>query len=308
MQPFFASEKGVYILLVLTTVMWGGNAVTAKIVVSELPPITTAFFRFAWVSVILLALVWRVEGRKCLPGREKWLGVAVLGATGIFGHNLFVYTGVKYSTATNMSLLATINPVVTACLAALFLHERLSYRQMAGVGLSLFGVLVVVTKADWQVLAGLRFNVGDVLLALAPVAWAVYSVVVRQVMRGLSALAAIAWASAVGSLLLLVAAVQEGFTGSVTLSPVGWVSMLYMIFGSGVVAFYLWNYCVGVIGPSRAAVFSNVIPLAGMTFAAVLLKEAISWVQLLGAAMIISGVWLTTRPAGQASPVRQLRG
>lgn len=299
MQPFFYREKNVYLLLVLTAVLWGGNAVTAKYVVSELPPITTAFFRFAWVSVVLLAVVWLAEGRKCLPGRDKWPGIIALGITGIFGHNLFVYTGVKYSTATNMSLLATINPVVTACLAAVFLHERLSRRQLGGVGLALIGVIIVVTKGDWQVVTGLRFNIGDILLAMAPMAWAAYSVIGRKVMRGLSPLAATAWASLVGSLLLLAAALAEGFGGKIALSPLGWASMLYMILGSGVVAFYLWNHGVAVIGPSRAAVFSNVIPLAGMFLAAVLLKENIGWQQLTGAALIIGGVWLTTQTGAQ---------
>lgn len=301
MQPFFYRDKSVYMLLVLTTVMWGGNAVTAKYVVGELPPITTAFFRFAMVSIVLLAVVWLAEGRKCLPGRTKWPGIIALGLTGIFGHNLFVYTGVKYSTATNMSLLATINPVVTACLAAVFLRERLSRRQVAGVGLALIGVLFVVTKGDWRIITGLQFNIGDVLLALAPAAWAAYSVIGRKVMQGLSPLAATAWASLVGSFFLLAAAVAEGFTGTIALSPLGWLSMLYMIFGSGVIAFYLWNHGVAVIGPSRAAAFMNIIPLAGMFLAAVLLKEAIGWQQLTGAALIIGGVWLTTQAGRRRS-------
>lgn len=298
------TEKGVLILLTLTAVMWGGNAVTAKYVVGELPPITTAFFRFAWVSVILIALVWSREGRKCLPRRGQLPGILAMAATGIFGHNVLVYSGVKLSTATNMSLFAAVNPVVTACLAAIFLHERLSGRQAVGVALSLAGVLAVITKGNFNLLAGLSLNLGDLLLAGAPVAWAVYSVVGRRVMRGMSALAATAWASLAGSALMFFAALAEGFDGRVVLSPVGWASMVYMIFGSGVAAFYWWNHGVTVIGPSRASVFSNVIPLAGMLLAAIFLHETISPAQAAGAAMIISGVWLTTRaPAGAAKTV-----
>ncbi len=289
------TEKGVVIILTLTAVMWGGNAVTAKYVVGELPPVTTAFFRFAWVSAILLALVWRMEGSKCLPQRRQLPGILAMAATGIFGHNFLVYSGVKLSTATNMSLFAAVNPVITACLAAIFLHERLTRRQMLGVALSLAGVVTVITRGDLSVLTGLRFNIGDILLAAAPVAWAVYSVVGRRVMRGMSALAATAWASVAGSALLLVAALWEGFDGSIVLSPLGWMSMAYMIIGSGVIAFYWWNQGVTVIGPSRAAIFMNLIPVSGMFLAAVLLNEAVSAEQLVGAAMIIGGVWLTTQ-------------
>jgi drug/metabolite transporter (DMT)-like permease len=289
------TEKGVLILLTLTAVMWGGNAVTAKYVVGELPPITTAFFRFALVSVILLTLVWRIEGAQCLPRRQQVPGIMAMAATGIFGHNLFVYTGVKLSSAINMSLFAAINPVVTACLAAVFLHERLTRRQMLGVAVSLTGALAVITRGKWSVVTGLSFNVGDILLASAPVAWAVYSVVGRRVMKGMSALAATAWASVGGTVLLLAAALAEGFRGEIVLSPLGWTGMMYMVFGSGVLAFYCWNQGVTVIGPSRASIFSNVIPLSGMVLATVLLNETVSIEQAAGAAMIISGVWLTTQ-------------
>jgi len=299
-------ERGVLILLTLTAILWGGNAVTAKYVVGELPPITTAFFRFAWVSVILLGLVWHQEGVRCLPRRNQLPGLMAMAVTGIFGHNLFVYTGVKLSSATNMSLFAAVNPVVTASLAAVFLHERLTRRQIAGVVLSFAGVLAVITRGNLNILAGLTFNVGDILLALAPVAWAIYSVVGRRVMQGISALAATAWASLGGSFLLLAAALAEGFDGSVALSPVGWAGMAYMILCSGVAAFYWWNHGVTFIGPSRAAVFSNVIPLAGMLLAAVFLHETVSPQQAAGAAMIISGVWLTTRaPAAGRAPTSQ---
>ncbi|MDT8900486.1 DMT family transporter [Anaeroselena agilis] len=289
------TERGVLILLTLTAVMWGGNAVTAKYVVGELPPVTTAFFRFAWVSAILLTLAWRVEGAKCLPERRQLPGILAMAATGIFGHNFLVYSGVKLSTATNMSLFAAVNPVITACLAAVFLHERLTGRQMLGVALSLMGVVTVITRGDASVLTGLSFNFGDILLAAAPVAWAVYSVVGRRVMRGMSALAATAWASLAGTALLLAAALWEGFDGAIALSTVGWAGMTYMIIGSGVIAFYWWNQGVTVVGPSRAAIFMNLIPLSGMFLAAVLLHESISAEQAAGAAMIIGGVWLTTQ-------------
>lgn len=300
------TERGVLILLTLTAILWGGNAVTAKYVVGELPPITTAFFRFAWVSVILLGMVWHQEGARCLPRRDQLPGIMAMAVTGIFGHNLLVYTGVKLSSATNMSLFAAVNPVVTASLAAVFLHERLARRQIAGVVLSFTGVLAVITRGNLNILAGLTFNVGDILLSLAPVAWAIYSVVGRRVMQGISALAATAWASLGGSFLLLAAALAEGFDGSVVLTPVGWAGMAYMILCSGVAAFYWWNHGVTFIGPSRAAVFSNVIPLAGMLLAAVFLHETVSPQQAAGAAMIISGVWLTTRaPAAGRAPTSQ---
>lgn len=191
--------------------------------------------------------------------------------------------------------MAAANPVITAVLSALFLHEGLQLRQVIGIALSFVGVGIVVTKGSWQVLSSLSFNYGDLLLAAAPVSWSVYSIIGRKAMREMSALKATAWSSLVGAFALLAMAVREGYHGAIHLSLLGWVNMVYMIIGSGVLAFYWWNQGVAVIGPSRATIFTNLIPLFGMGFAAFFLHERLAWPQLLGAAMILAGVWLTTQ-------------
>jgi drug/metabolite transporter (DMT)-like permease len=198
-----------------------------------------------------------------------------------------------------MSLLNAFNPVVTACLAAVFLGERLAARQVFGVAFSVGGVGLVVTGGDWTVLTGLAFNTGDILLALAPMSWAAYSIIGRRVMRGVTPLAATAWASVAGTAMLFLLALADGFNGRIALSALGWVSMAYMILGSGCLAFLWWNQGVAVVGPTRAAMFINIMPIAGMAFAALLMHERIGWQQLIGAALIISGVWLTTQHPGK---------
>ncbi|WP_171904696.1 DMT family transporter [Sporolituus thermophilus] len=295
MPGFLHSERVVYILLTATAILWGGNAVTAKYTVGELSPITTAFFRFAWVSIILIGVTLYIEGKKALPTVRQLPWLLALGMTGIFFNNFLFFTGVKYSTAANASLLAAANPVITAVLSALFLHEGLQLRQVIGIALSFVGVGIVVTKGSWQVLSSLSFNYGDLLLAAAPVSWSVYSIIGRKAMREMSALKATAWSSLVGAFALLAMAVREGYHGAIHLSLLGWVNMVYMIIGSGVLAFYWWNQGVAVIGPSRATIFTNLIPLFGMGFAAFFLHERLAWPQLLGAAMILAGVWLTTQ-------------
>jgi drug/metabolite transporter (DMT)-like permease len=261
----------------------------------ELPPATVAFFRFAWVSVILLLLALYNEGRRCLPSKKQLPGLVALGLTGIFLNNFLIFAGVRISTAANLSLLAALNPVVTACLAAVFLKEKLRTSQMMGVVVSLLGVVSIITKGEISNLAGFTFNYGDILLVLAPICWAIYSVIGRKVMVGISPLATTAWASLIGTIFLLAAAIAEGFKGTITLSLLGWACMIYMIFGSGVLAFFWWNQGVSVVGPNKAAIFSNVIPISGMLAAAILLKESITYGQIFGALLIIGGVLLATQ-------------
>ncbi len=295
MERFFYTDKGVYILLVVTNLLWGVNSVAAKFAVSEMPPVTVAFLRFAGVSIILSIAVWISEGKKAIPSWRQVPGLLFLGSTGIFLNNFFFFSGVQQTTAANASLLVGGGPVFTAFLCAVFLKERLTYQQLLGIGISFLGVGAVVTKGSWEIITGLSFNYGDIFLVLGSVSWSVYSIIGRRVMREISALAATAWSSAIGSVGLLVLAVSQGFDGSVHLSALGWGSMVFMIIGSGVLAFYFWNHGVSVVGPNRTAVFINIIPLSGMMFAMLLLGESLTISQLVGAGMIITGVWLTTR-------------
>ena len=295
---FFYTNKGVYTLLIITNVLWGANSVTAKFAVSELAPVTTAFLRFAGVSILLGIAVWLSEGKRALPSWKQVPGLVMLGVTGIFLNNVFFFSGIQHTTAANASLLVGGGPVFTAVLSAIFLKDRLTLRQLFGIGVSFIGVGIVVAKGSWEVIAGLSFNRGDLLLVMGSFSWCVYSILGRKVMRQMSALVVTAWSSAVGSVCLLILAVWQGFDGTVHLSPIGWGSMVFMIIGSGLLAFYFWNHGVSVVGPNRAAIFINLIPLSGMFFAALLLGETLTFAQFAGAGLIIGGVWLTTANAG----------
>jgi len=298
---FFYTDKGVYILLIITNVLWGINAVTAKFVVNEILPVTTAFLRFGSVSIILGIAVWFSEGKKALPSRKQIPGIILLGLTGIFLNNFLFFNGIQHTTAANASLLVGGGPVFTAVLCAVFLKERLNFKQLLGIGISFIGVGAVVTKGSWEVISGLSFNLGDISLVVASVSWSVYSILGRGIMRQMSALAATAWSSAIGSICLLLLAVWQGFDGTVKLSPLGWSSMIFMIIGSGLLAFCFWNHGVSVVGPNKAAIFINIIPLSGMLFAMLLLGETLTGPQLIGAGLIITGVRLTTASKGVQS-------
>lgn len=302
MSRFLYTDKGVYILLILTAILWGANSVTAKYTVGELAPVTTAFLRFGAISIILCIIVWVSEGKKGLPTRKQIPGIVALGSSGVFLNNVLFYSGVQYTTAANASLLVGGGPIFTAVLSAIFLGERLTSRQLLGIAISFAGVGVVVSEGSWTVISGLNFNIGDLMMMAASVSWSVYSILGRHVMQGISALAATAWSSAIGTIWLFFAAIYQGFDGTVHLSILGWSSMIFMILGSGVLAFYWWNHGVSIIGPNKAAVFINVIPLSGMLFAALLLDEKLVWAQLVGAGLIITGVRLTTSSDRVALP------
>ena len=286
-----------YLKLVVTTFFWGGTFVAGKWAVSEAPPFFVAALRFAVATAVLFALVIRkhargVEGFPLPRGRAQWAGVFSLGLTGVFLYNALFLGGLVRTTATNGSLIVAFNPILTAVLSAWWLSERVRPLQAAGLLLALLGVGIVITKGSLEVVRSLSFNPGDLLMLGAPLAWALYTLLGKKVLAWLSPLAATAYAALFGTLLLLPAAAIEGdlLAGASRLSAYGWLSVLQLALLGTVAGFVWWYEGVEALGPARAAVFVNLVPLFGVLLAALILGERMEWPQLAGGALVIAGV------------------
>lgn len=289
------SQTKVFALLTLTAFLWGGNAVAVKKVLTELSPLVATMLRFAVFSLLLLLAVWRREGRRAIPRSGQIPTLILMGLCSTVLNNGVQFTGLLYSTAINCVVITAFGPAITGVLAAVLLKERMNGRQWSGVTISTAGVLVIASGGAWSRLAGLSLNWGDVLFLTSCFGWSLYSIIGRRIMRELSPLATTAWSGAFGTLLLLPLCLLQGFDGSVPLTGVNWLWFAYMCLGSGLVAFTLWNVGVAAVGPNKASFFINLIPLSGILFSVLLLRETVGWFHAAGGVLIIGGVLLATR-------------
>jgi drug/metabolite transporter (DMT)-like permease len=285
-----AGINKVYLKLVLTAFFWGGTFVAARFAVGEAPPFFAASCRFIIASLVLVSLTaWRSRregGAFPLPKTLRQLaGLFSLGLTGVFLYNAVFFTGLRLTTATNGALIVAINPLLTAVLSALWLRERVSPAQAAGLLLSLFGVAVVIARGSLDIIADLSFNRGDLIMLGTP-------------------LAATAYAAVFGAMLLVPAALLEhGAVGGATpgFSWLGWLAILQLALLGTVVGFVWWYEGVRSIGTARAAAFVNLVPLFGAVLAALFLGERLIGAQLWGGSIVILGVYWGSRQ--QARPV-----
>ena len=283
-----------YMLLTLTALLWAGNPVAVKTILVEMPPLLIVSLRFLGISLLLASWLYFTEGRNALPAARTHVILALMGASGIAMNNGLQFAGLQYSTAINCTLFSATNPALTAILAFLVLRETLRGRQYFGIAVSLFGVLFLISRGSWEVVTHFEANTGDLLFFFSQTGWAVYSLLGRRVMTALSPLATTAWAGFYGALFTSLIFLFSAPAALSPLSAKGWISMLYMITGSGVLAFSWWNVGVARVGPHRATIFTNLIPLAGMFLAVLFLDETLTWPALFGGACILTGVYLTT--------------
>ena len=161
-------------LLTVPPLLWAGNAVVGRLVNEMVPPVTLNFLRWALAFVLLLPLAgWVLKRGSGLW--SHWRRFAILGLLGVGCYNALQYLALKTSTPLNVTLVAASSPVWMLGIGALFFGQRVSQRQLAGAVLSIAGVLVVLSRGDWQLLTQVRLVPGDLYVLLATAAWAFYS-------------------------------------------------------------------------------------------------------------------------------------
>lgn len=287
-----------YIKLALAPILWGGALVAGRVVAAELPPITITWIRFLLVSVFLLPVLRLYEGRLPRPGRRDWLLLVLLSVTGVVVFNLSLFSALKTVTAVRSSVLIALAPSVVAVALVTFFREPAHWNTVAGIVIAFAGAVVTITDGQpARVLEG-GISAGDLYLLGCVLSWAVYTILARPAMRHLSALAVLTYASIIGTILLTPFAAQGGIIAALAGQAWStWGGLLYLSLGAAGLA-YLWYYeGIRDVGPGKAAVFLNLEPVSAIALGVVLLGEALTWPVMVGAVLVITGLYLVNRPS-----------
>lgn len=291
-------SPGLYAKLVLMAAMWGGLYSMGRILAPLVPPLTSGALRFLVATAILLPLLAIREGRLPPIDRRQLGAIAALGLTGVFLFNYFFFAGLEHISASRAALIVSLNPVGTAVAMWLFFDERLRALQWLGIGLALVGVAVVLSHGDLASLFAGAIGFGDILVFGTVLSWSAYTILGRRVMGRLSPLAMTTYSAAVGTPMLLLGAILERPWAALAQLPLrGWLAVVYAGFFATVLAFLFFNEGVRRIGPSRAAIFINLVPVFGVAIAATLLGEPLLASIVVGGALALVGVMLANRPA-----------
>lgn len=272
----------IYLLATLAAVFWGANFNLARPVLAEMSPYIAGASRYVLAAALMVLIVWaKKEG---IP-LKHWKAYLVLGVVGVFGFNLFFFLGMETSSAINGALIMGLNPLLTAILGYLILGDKPSNRQLVAFPIGIAGVAIVVLGAGAQ----LTVSTGDIYILIANFNWALYNVLVKKMMpKDVSGVASTAGIMTFGAIALTVVASLHG--NSLVMPTVGaGAALLMMSLGGGVLAYLFWNASIAHLGPSKAAIFLNLVPVTTMVIAAFGHMPP-THVQLFGAVLVISAV------------------
>ena len=286
----------VYLKLVLTMALWGGTFVAGRVAVQSLSPFTAAFGRFLVASICLLLLVWRVEGRLPRLKPRQWGLVGLLGLTGIFSYNAFFFAGLQFVEAGRAALIIALNPVAIALGSALFLREPLTPKKILGIVISLLGAAWVITQGQPIAAFQTGLGLGELLILGCVLSWMAYTLTGKAVMGRLSPLVSSTYGCLAGTVLLAGPAVASGALGQFAQMGLPALASLVYLGVLGTAVGFCWYYDgVLAIGPARAGVFINLVPVSAIILGAAILKEPIALSVLLGGLLVVGGVLITNR-------------
>ena len=285
-----------YVKLVLTALFWGGTFVAGRIVSQQVSPFCAALLRFIVASFFLTGFVLKHHGRFPRLERDQVVPVILLGLSGVFAYNAFFFSGLRTIAAGRASLIIASNPAFIALFAALFFHERLSAQRLAGILLSMLGAITVISRGNPLEVFDGALGMGELYICGCVASWVCYSLIGKVAMQRLSPLVTVTYACAIGAGFLLFPALIELSANGVTLYPApAWLGILYLGFFGSALGFIWYYEGIKEIGPSRAGVFINIVPVSSIVLAYVFLNEALDMSLAAGALMVITGVFLTNR-------------
>jgi drug/metabolite transporter (DMT)-like permease len=286
-----------YIFLILCTSFWAGNFIVGKIAtLFEVPPFTLNFYRWLIAFIILFPFTYKKIFISIDEIKKNFLPLSVMGFTSITIFNSVVYYSLNFTQVLNGVLMISTIPVLIIFFSTLFKTEKIKINQILGVITSLIGVLIIITKMDFEKLLHLNLNKGDLWILVAMISWATYSIMVKEKKINLDPLVLLEVIIFIGVILLLPFFIIEIYNGKYLILniPVA-LTVGYVVFFAGIGAYIFWIKAIKLVGPSRAGVFLHLMPVFSSLMAIFLIGEQLANFHIFGALFILTGIIVSSK-------------
>jgi drug/metabolite transporter (DMT)-like permease len=286
-------------LLTLPPLFWAGNAVVARMIVGEVPPVALSLARWVIALALLAPFAWQAALRHRAVLARHWRILLAIGPLGVGAYNTLQYIALQTSTPMATSLIASSSPVFILALGALVFGERTRSAQWLGAALSVGGVLLVMARGDPANLAQLAFVPGDLIMLVANLTWTLYTWLLRRHRPDLPFAPLLLVQVAIGVVAIAPFAALEA---SLSTARIQWsggaaAAMLYMAVAPSLPAYWCWDLGIRRVGAVIPVYFANLTPVFAAVLSMWLLDDAPRIYHVAALALIIGGIHLASRPA-----------
>lgn len=286
-QPRFAAASSVA-PGAMAAILWGTNFEATRIALLDMLPMTAAALRFAIASIAIMGWLALRGGVNLAIFWRNCRAFIALGAIGIAGFNAALFLGMQSASPITAALIMGTSPLTTALLDAGFQRRRPPARALTGMTISLGGVALTIGA-----FSGAPFAPGDLLILAGSLAWAIYTIGCRRWVTGAAPIETAAWTMLTGAtaLIALALALESPVTALATASGASWAALIWMALAGSVLAYIFWQSGIARLGPARASIMFNLVPISALIVAA-LFGRIPGWSQVAGVGVTIAGILL----------------
>jgi len=286
-----------YIMLVCASLFWAGNFMIGKYAfLSEIPPLTLVFFRWSLVWLILLPFTYKeiIKYKDTILNNLPLLFFLGFTSVGLF--NSFTYLSLIHTQVINASLFNTAIPAIIILLCFLFKIEKTNKFQILGLIISACGILTIITKLKLDILLSLNFNKGDLIMIGGVLTWGVYSTLLKKKKFTLPLLTLVHVICTFGLISVFPQFLYEYYNEQIINFDLNLVyTLIFLALFPSIGSYYCWAGAVSIIGANRAGISLSLIPLFSSIMAILIYGEVFELFHLIGAILIILGLFLSNK-------------
>ena len=286
-----------YIMLVCASLFWAGNFMIGKYAfLTEIPPLSLVFYRWSLVWIILLPFTYKeiIKYKDTIFNNLPLLFFLGLTSVGLF--NSFTYLSLIHTQVINASLFNTAIPAIIILLCFLFKIEKTNKFQILGLIISACGILAIITKLKLDILISLNFNKGDLIMIGGVLTWGIYSTLLKKKQFTLPLLTLVHVICTFGLISVFPQFLYEFSNGQIINFDINLVyTLIFLALFPSIGSYYCWAGAVSIIGANRAGISLSLIPLFSSIMAIVLYGEQFQFFHLIGAILIILGLFLSNK-------------
>ena len=286
-----------YSLLVFAAFCWSGNFIVGKYAyLFEVPPLTLNFFRWISVWLILIPFTYKEIYKNINYIKKNCIVISFMGIITISTFNSVVYLALTYTQVINAVLVLAAIPAVTIIISSLMKVDKTNIFQLVGLFLSIIGIGAIISNADLNKIFSLSFNKGDLWMLVCVLSWSIYSTLLKKHNFKFSQFTLIQLMVSVGIIFLIPQFLYEKSIGlDVNFNKAFFVILFYVVIFPALAAYYCWQKGVEIVGPNRATMFIQLMPLLSALLAIIIFQEKLEIYHFLGASFILSGIYLSNR-------------
>jgi len=286
-----------YFMLVCASLFWAGNFIVGKFAfLTDIPPLSLVFYRWSLVWIILLPFTYKeIIKYKDVIFKNLHL-LFFLGFTSVGLFNSFTYLALIHTQVINASLFNAAIPAIIILLCFLFKVEKTNKFQILGLIISIFGIIVIITKLKLDILLSLNFNKGDLIMIGGVLTWGIYSTLLKRKKFTLPLLTLVHVVCTMGLISVFPQFLYEYSNGQVIKFDINLVyTLIFLALFPSIGSYYCWAGAVSIVGANRAGISLSLIPLFSTIMAIGIYDEKFQFFHLIGAILIILGLLLSNK-------------